>query len=185
MARQDAEVGGVRGVIIPPKIISNNQRGYILPSPTMLLGGVAVALGISTMLFLNLYKGALNDFANFRASVEAINAQIAQDNAAKLITAIKERDANANGWLAATADLDKRPVIRVQSDCGARQMRGTAPASTSTHAPAAESAPSPQPDAPTEISVTEAESTINRGLKDSAQVLWLQDYILGQQEAYK
>jgi hypothetical protein len=166
--------------------VVKRQRGFILPSPTLIASGAAIMFGIAAMMFFNLYKGALNDFAVFRAQVEATNNAIAAENARRVAEAIASRDANAAGLAAARVELGKRPpVIRVQSDCGARIMQAAPAARQVADAGASERTPSPAAPETTTLSVAEAETAIGRGIDDAITVYWLQDYIEGQRDAYR
>lgn len=165
------------------KIISHN-RGFILPLPSMLMGGLVIALTLISVLFYNLYLGAIDDFSTYRASVEVVQDQIKLDNDRKLAAALETNQRAAAGWRSTLDELSKRPaVIRVRvKDCGAGTATQTTPTATGVDAATAESQSSTESSNATEVSGTEAETIIGRGIRDAAQVLWLQDYILGQQE---
>ena len=163
-----------------------NQRGFILPSPMLLVGGVAVIFGITTLMFARMYQGAVNDYANYKASVVAQMEQVRIDNEITLAEAHAAVKRNADGWATARADLARSSgSFRVRSDCDKGAVRPATAAGQVADGAAEKSATGATAPAPTEFSIPEAESIIHDAANDAGQVIWLQDYINGIQKAYK
>lgn len=162
-----------------------NQRGFILPSPLMLVGGVALAFGISTLMFWRLYAATNAEYQTFRATVVAQQEAFESAQNRRLVAMAKENERNAKGWTAANAALARRPPVRVQSDCGARGLSSPASPGLRLDAAATQSGVGSTGATSPEVSVSQAEQIIEKGVKDAARVLWLQDYIESMREQYK
>lgn len=106
------------------------QQGFILPSPLMLVGGAALAFGITTLMFWNLYQGALNDFATYRARTEAQAEAIEAENQRILAeakqngAAVKAGYDNALGLLARSYNSR---LNGLSASCGSSMPRFTFP----------------------------------------------------------
>lgn len=61
-----------------------NQRGFAIPSPTMIMAGIIIALSLSNVLFIHLYRTEVKDHAEYRAEVKATSEQADKENNAKL-----------------------------------------------------------------------------------------------------
>lgn len=59
-----------------------NQRGFVIPSPMMLMICAIALLFAGNLLFYSLWQGAKDDLRIYIAEVDAANAKIAADNAA-------------------------------------------------------------------------------------------------------
>ncbi len=158
-----------------------NQRGFFIPSPMMFLGGAAIVMGITTILFYNLYRGAVNDYANFKASVEQAQEQIRIENERKIAELTELNRQSKAGWDDALAALSKRPPIRVQPVRCPSSMPTVSFAPTGTDGPAKE----PQPDPARYITIEQCEAIANNAIEDALKVVSLQDWIRKAREATK
>ena len=181
MGRETATSCGVRSVNYPAKLIRPN-RGFILPSPLMLVGGVALAFGITTLMFWRLYSGTLSEYQTFRAGVEQAQEQNEIEYRRKLDRMAEEYARTQESWQSALAVLAaKRSAahIRVQPDSD--KGRVSAVSITAGKSDAA----TPELLADPSISVAECEVRVNNAVQDAAQVVHLQDFIVKQREASK
>ena len=181
MGRETATSCGVRSVNYPAKLIRPN-RGFILPSPLMLVGGVALAFGITTLMFWRLYSGTLSEYQTFRAGVEQAQEQIEIDNRRKLDRMAEAHERSKQGWESALAVLAaKRSAahIRVQPDSDKGRVSSIPAAPGKSNAATPELRPDPS------ISVAECEVRVNNAVQDAAQVVHLQAFIIKQREASK
>lgn len=187
MAHKDAAACGVRGMKLNETfpVIKRSPRtlnmGFTLPSPFMLMGGVALAFGITTIMFWNLYRGAVNDYANFKASVEQAQEQIRLDNERKLAELLDLNKRSTDGWNTALLQLSKRSPIRVQP-VRCPSVLPSVPGATSSFD---ESAAKPLVSPDGSITVEQCEVAANNAAADAAQVVWLQHWIRGAREATK
>lgn len=158
------------------------ERGFVLPSPMMLLGGVALAFSLSTLMFYRLYQGAVDDFAHFQAAVEAEQNALKAENDARHAAMVAAAANLARGWDDALRNSRSKPSsVRVQSDCGAREMQAL---------PAPPRKPDGSPaelrlNAERTITTSECETRLNKSFEASAQVLWLQQWAKDQHNASK
>ena len=150
------------------------QGGFIIPSPTMLMGGAILALSITTFLFWNLYRSTANEYATYKAEVEAINEQIRVDTERKLAELADLQQRTEQNWRVALDALKSRP-IRVRNDGCKGEMPSISVTPTGTN------------EAPAQlvISTGECEAVANNAVFDAAQVLHLQAFIRKQHEVTK
>ena len=158
-----------------------NQRGFILPSPMMLMAGVSLALGLSTFMFYRLYQGAVDDYANFKSTVEAHQEQIRIDNDRKLAAAAHVNATAQAGWKSAVAELDKHKRIRVQPV----RCPGAMPALSTAAVGLNVTSQELRSDTAVSITVEQCETVANNASYDAAQVVHLQSWITNQVEAMK
>ena len=157
----------------------NKVKGFILPSPFLAMSGVALAFGISTIMFWRLYAATNNEYQAFRANVEQAQKQIEDDNRRTMARLAEEFKKTEQGWKRTIDLVNRSPRIRVQS-CS--NQGGMSPVSTATRL---------SPSAPTQlrfdpgISVAECEKRVNNAVQDAAQVVHLQSWILNTREASK
>ena len=153
-----------------------NQRGFVMPSPLMLVGGVALAFGISTLLFWRLYNGAIDDLATYRAQVEAAQEQVRLENERKHQELMAVNVRLESGWSNALDELRARPaLIRVRPN----SCPGAVPSVPTPTAVPNEAAPVDT------ISAEQCAAFLHDGIQDAAQVMWLQDWIKQAVEATK
>ena len=55
------------------------ERGFVLPSPTLVMAGVIVVLSITNLVLYKLWQGKVDEYANYRASVVAAQKQAEAD----------------------------------------------------------------------------------------------------------
>lgn len=160
--------------------LPQKQGGFIIPSPSMLMGGAILALSITTFLFWNLYRSTANDFANYRAQVETINEQIRVDTERKLAELADLQQRTEQNWRIALDALKSRP-IRVRNNCGSGALPTVPNAAGEIAGPPIEL----RPDSTGSITVEQCEQVANNAANDAAQVIHLQSWILQQHEATK
>lgn len=153
--------------------LPQKQGGFIIPSPTMLMGGAILALSITTFLFWNLYRSTANDYANYKATVEAVNEQIRVDTERKLAELAELQWRTEQNWRTALDALKSRP-IRVRNNC-----------STGEVSPVSNPNGTNETSIERVISTGECEAVANNAVFDAAQVLHLQAWIQRQHEVTK
>ena len=155
-----------------------NQQGFVLPSPLLIVTLIAIALGAMAAIFWSLYQGALDDYREFKISVEVQQENIRIANEHKLaLSEARTAEADA-GWKAALALLGKRGPIRVRPDI----CPGTVPTVPVAAARVDEAAPELRSDPVVSITVEQCEARVNAAVVDAAQVTWLQHWIKQQHE---
>ena len=159
------------------------QRGFVLPSPTMIMAAVIIGLSISNLLFFNLYRSTANEHAQFKADVSAAQEAVRLDNERKLqeVTAVHrqvEHDyAKARAALAAGSR-----VVRVRESCsGTGILPGVPTAALKPDAAAVE----PTLSASVSITAEECEQVANDAVMDAAKLAWLQAWVISTHEASK
>jgi hypothetical protein len=156
-----------------------NQRGFILPSPSLIMAGVIVALSLSNATFIYLYRGAANDAAKHKATLVAERKQ-AKADAEKAQLAAERVTADLQvAHAAALADLKRTPVVRVLRNtvCVSNTNAGSSGGSDATL--------KPPPVDTGAITPAECEIYLNRGLEDALNYEWLMHWIRTEQEALK
>lgn len=150
-----------------------NQRGFVIPpfllSPTGIMAVLIVALSLSNVIFISLYRSTTNEYAKFQADVLATNEQIGIDNERKQTEAERAVLDVSVSWKRALDYSRRNPVVRVlQPHCDS----GTSAQATGTGL---------KPDgtavaglSSTAVNAPRCEELINRGVQDAAQVLHLQ-----------
>ena len=155
------------------------QRGFVLPSPTLIMAGVIIALSLSNVLFINLWQGAKDDFITYRAQVEAAQEHVRIENKRKLDALVVINDRLAAGWDDALVALRAAPRIRVRQP---DRCPGTLPAvpspSREPDAPAAE----PPSGSPISLTAEACEQVANDAVIDTANLVWLQEFVRQQHE---
>ena len=154
-----------------------NQRGFVLPSPTMLMAAVIIALSISNVVFVTLYRSIVNEYSNFKSTVEKESELLRLDNERKLAEINAVTRQVESDYAKARAALAAGPrVVRVRSACSGT---GILPTLTS---------PAQGLDATAEtrtIDPAQCETYLNAGIADATQLIWLQKFILDAHEASK
>ena len=147
------------------------QRGFVLPSPSIVMAAFIVALSISNIVFIKLYANEVSDYAEYRTNVETqmellrIERDKKQSEAKRTIADVSRSWASALDHVRRNANR----VVRVQQpkcDSGSgteapRPVEGT-DATASTGLPS------------TTVDASRCEELINLGVRDAAQVLHLQ-----------
>ncbi len=145
----------------------SRHRGFVIPSPFMLMSGAALAFGITTIMFWRLYAATSADYSEFRARVEAEQEQIDRDHKRR-ITELTEINASlSTQYRLDLADLRNRPV-RVLTNCD----KGTV-----SSAPVTIERVDGTPKESVVITSQQCESVANDATADALKVIALQDYI--------
>lgn len=160
--------------MISGKLPNFSECGFILPSPSLIMAGVIVALSISNVIFIKLYSNKVEEHATYIAEVEAANAKVSEDNARRL------RDAEAvvkdvsNAWDTALRSLDSSYISRLRGkDSSCAAVSG---ASATAKLVNESTAQSESGSGSFETTCFEIE---RNAAVDAAQVLHLQSYIRG------
>jgi hypothetical protein len=152
-----------------------NQRGFILPSPTMIMAGVIIALSLSNVILFKLYRSEVNEYAQFKADVSAQQVALARE--AERAKAESDR-INADTVAGYRAALDRlragsgRITVRVPAHCDPSGLRPVPTAAQGIDASAAER----------EVSPEQCASIANNAVFDASQMMWLQDWVRRQHE---
>ena len=157
------------------------ERGFILPSPSLIMVGVFVVLSLSNVLFFNLYRSTADDYADYRAKIRVEQQALADEAERVRVESAQISRDTAAGWAAAVDYWRKRPAVTVRVPSAACTGGLSTTASPGLKPDAASAEPSPS----TEIDVAECASVAQGAVLDAAHVLWLQDFILRQHEAAK
>lgn len=167
----------------PAQLIRPN-RGFVLPSPFMLMGGVALAFGITTLMFYNLWRASANEFSTYVATVEATNAKIAQENAKRLAEAKQATTDVANDHAVAMGVLAKSYNSRLnglQRACGSSATRTIASSATGTNGFTSDNRLIESGVITTQDAAAAFEEAANRLEKDAAvttvKLVYLQDWV--------
>jgi len=153
------------------------QRGFVLPSPTMLMAAVIIGLSISNLLFFNLYRSTEHEYSDFKTRVASESELLRSENERKLqeVTAVHRQV--EHDYAKARAALATGPrVVRVRESCSGT---GILPTLTS---------PAQGLDATTEVgtvSAEQCEAIANDGIADATQLMWLQQWVTQTHEASK
>jgi hypothetical protein len=152
-----------------------NQRGFILPSPTMIMAGVIIALSLSNVILFKLYRSEVNEYAQFKVDVSAQQVALARE--AERAKAESER-INADTVAGLRASLERlragagRIVVRVPTDCGTTGLRPVPTSTSGLDAATVER----------EVSAQQCEAIANNAVFDASQMMWLQDWARKQSE---
>jgi len=146
-----------------------NQRGFVLPSPTMLMAAVIIGLSISNVILFKLYRSEVNEYAQFKAEVHANQVAILRENEQKQAAADAALLAVSESWKRALDHSRRNPPVRVlHSNCDSgtgTQVTGTGLKPDATAVAGLSSAT---------VDASRCEELINAGVRDAAQVLHLQ-----------
>lgn len=145
------------------------QRGFVLPSPTLIMAGVIITLSLSNVILFKLYRSTADDYSTFKAEVLANQVAILRENEQKQAAADAALLAVSESWKRALDHSRRNPPVRVlHSNCDS----GTSAQATGTGL---------KPDATavaglssTAVDASRCEELINAGVRDAAQVLHLQ-----------
>lgn len=147
------------------------QRGFILPSPTMIMAGVIVALSLSNVILFKLYRSAADEYATFKADVHAAQVAIERDNQQKRAEAEANLLAVSESWSNALDHARRNSPVRVlPSRCDS----GTSPQAPGTGLKPDAATAEPRLSATRDVAVEECEVRLNNAVIDAAQVLHLQ-----------
>lgn len=150
------------------------SRGFLLPMglPWMILGGTALAFGISTLMFWNLYRGAVNDYATYKAEIEAVNETLRVEHRRESARAEQATEDLRAGYTAAIVYLTDDYNSRLKR-LSPRNSGGVLPADTCPARGADETAPDDRlaayENAALKLEAEAAETT--------AQLVYLQDWV--------
>ena len=164
------------GVAMQPS--KRTQRGFVIPSPTMIMAAVIIGLSISNVIFVSLYRSTANEYSDFKTRVASESELLRSENERKLqeVTAVHRQV--EHDYAQARAALAAGPrVVRVQS----KSCSGTG--ILPTHGTAA-----PGLDATAEtrtISAEQCEAYLQSGIEDATQLMWLIDWVQRTHEASK
>lgn len=149
------------------------------PLDTIKYGAIAV-LAVLAILFYNLYRGAVNDLATYRAEVEAAQEQVRLDNERKINELVAVNVRLESGWNDAVRALRDRPTIRVRPNSCPRTVPAVpANAGEPTQLPVEESRSG------AEVSVAECETRLNVAIEDAAVIEWMKHWEASAHEATK
>lgn len=150
------------------------QRGFVLPSHTLIMAGVIVALSLSNVLFINLWQGAKDDHALYAAQVEAASESIRADNERKIREAaeatrqVEEQYADSRRRLAALGR-----TVRVQ----ANRCEGTMPDISESTGQSDVATTEQGLDSAIVLTVKQCEERVENAVMDATQLLWLQQWV--------
>lgn len=160
------------------------SRGFILPSPFILMGGVALAFGISTILFFNLWRASANELSSYIAKVEAANAQVAAENEALLAKARRDAAEIGDAHAAAMGVLARGYNSRLaglQRSCDRATSRTFTPTAFGTHGLTADHRLIAGGSVAGEVAATAFEEAARQLEADSVdttvKLIYLQDYV--------
>jgi predicted nucleic acid-binding protein len=158
--------------------------GYFIPSPTMLMAAVIIALCISNVILHQLYRSAVDDLSTFKSAVEAQSELLRIENAEKLQASLDvNRQINAD-YAKARAALAGRPrVVRVRDTCSGTGILPT----VSSNAGLTAQLPVEEPFAGAErvITVEECETRLGYAIEDAVTIEWMKSWAQQQHEASK
>ena len=110
------------------------QRGFGLPSPTMIMAGVIIALSISNMLFFKLWTNKVEEHANYVSEVEAANARIAAENEQRRLVQERIVADVSNAWDTSLRSLTSDYVSRLRGkDRSCAAMSGASATASLAH----------------------------------------------------
>ncbi len=150
----------------------------MIPTPWLLIPALSLLAYAGVMTYL--YKDVVDDYANFRADMAAIQKQAEADAALRLQRSEKVTADVSLAW-AAALDAARRPVVRVLPAARCDNPKG---GTVSTAAQGLDVGTS-QPGLGREIviAVEQCEERLNWAAQDAAQVHYLQQWIIGQHKA--
>ena len=155
------------------------EKGFFLPSFDMIMPMAIVALTLVAALFFTLYRSTANEYAQFRANVEAQTEALRVESERVRVATEKINQDTASGWAAAVAVLKRnRGAIRVSADCnssGLRPLPGPASGLNGTGAQL-------QTDSAGSITAEQCEAIANNAVIDAATLTYLQDWAKRQSE---
>ena len=153
----------------------------IFLSPTFWLGAGVALFATTTALFLNLYKGAVDELYQFRHEVEAAQKVVRNETDRKLAAAVATNNRLAADYGAAVDALRRRPAVRVlKGYCDSHPGTAVSTAPAVVDGKAEEL----RPDS-TVVAADQCESRLNAAVDDALQVVYLQDWIKSQHEVTK
>jgi hypothetical protein len=152
----------------------------MISTPWLLIPALSLLAYAGVMTFL--YKEVVDDYADFRANMAAIQKQAESDAAAQQLRYEKVTADVSLAW-AAALDAARRPVVRVQSaTCG-----GLRQADALSVTGIKSDAPTPELGLGREIvvAVEECQQRLENAAVDAAHVILLQRWVTEQHEASK
>jgi mannitol-specific phosphotransferase system IIBC component len=84
-----------------------------MPSLTTVAAGAIVALTVSNLLFIHLWKESVNEYAEYRAEVTATNAKLAEENRAKIEQAKQDTSEVAANYVRSVDGLERTYASRL------------------------------------------------------------------------
>lgn len=89
------------------------QHGFVMPSLTTIAAGAIVALTVSNLLFIHLWKESVNEYAEFRAEVTATNAKLEEENRLKLEQAKQDTSEVAANYVRSVDGIERAYASRL------------------------------------------------------------------------
>ena len=153
------------------------QRGFVLPSPTMLMAAVIIGLSISNLLFFKLYSEVSNEYSDFKTRVASESELLRSENERKLQAVTDVARQVGHDYAKARAALAAGPrVVRVREACsGSGILPGVSTAAQRIDATA---------EAGT-VSAEQCEAIANDGIADAQTLMFLQQWVTQTHEASK
>ena len=164
----------------------NYQRGFILPSPYMLLAaGIAIAVSFGLGYWKG-YGNGISKYYEFKANVEQAQESLRIEHERRVLEMGRINTEALSRWKQAAADLDalrsRGPIIRVQpAKCPGGAVSAIPQPATGASATAEESRPDPA----LTLTVEQCEARINVAIDDAVRFMHLQAWVLKQVEASK
>lgn len=160
------------------------SKGFVLPSPIMVLGGTSLVFCLSTFFCYQLYQGAVNDYNTLKTSTEAQQAVLKAEHLQVQTQMAKEAQELARGWEEAKrlyhSSVSGRLSVQ-QPSCDKKVLRSSSTPGLKLDATTLESTPS----ASEVITPKLCETLLNDSIRDTAQVIWLQQDAIKRHEASK
>ena len=157
-------------------VISNrgvpSQRGFVLPSPTMLMAAVIIGLSISNVIFVSLYRSTANEYSDFKTRVASESELLRSENERKLQAVTTVHRQVEHDYAQARAALAAGPrVVRVRDTCsGTGILPGvSANAGIIAQLPVEESGLGSE----RVITAEECEARINWAAEDAMTIEWM------------
>lgn len=155
------------------------SRGFVMPSPTLIMAGVIIALSLSNVILFNLYRSTVNEYSQFKADVYAQQMELAREAERVKEEAERINKETAQGWGAAVDYWRNRPPITVRVPTGCNPS-GLRPNATSTEGLNAASA---QQGFSAAVDVAQCEMRLNNAVFDAAKLIHLQQWVEDQHAA--
>lgn len=156
------------------------ERGFIIPSPSMIMAGAIVALFLSNVLFYNLWQGAKDDVKTVESTLLAERAQYKLDADQAKLDAERITHNLEAAHAAAIARLGNNRVVRVLPCPDSGVQNGNAGASGGLNPPISTTGL----DTVT-ITPAQCQKRLNDGLEDSVDYEWLAYWVTLQRRKYK
>ena len=151
-----------------------SQRGFVLPSPTLIMAGVIIGLSISNLLFFNLYRGVADEYSAFKSTVETQSEALRLDNERKLQELAEVNRQVEKQYLDGRRRLaDLGRTVRVQ----ANRCEGTMPTLSIPAQGTAGAGLKQPPRADIQLTVEQCEQVANDAVIDAMTLNALQQWV--------